>query len=407
MRLFSNGSIHDELDGRRRRALAEVEQADADFVTAVDPQAWADALIRHYSTDAPEPDIRELRMSTPKDVELQRNPPGVVGGFTTYGGERYRARGEEVELYIGVSGEAGLMSLRLSNVHGLPHVDGRVTSSGLGFTVTYPLEKRPDLRQEALSYVRGLHNHLRHVRDFVERHNTRLAEEIPSAIIERRERERQRREWIGAQGIPLVDDTPQTPSRTITIERRVAPARAAGATTAEAELALADEDYEFIVDIVRSKVRSMERMSANYASWDEEALRDDLVAVLNTHYPGDVTGETFNKSGKTDILVRADDRNVFIGECKWWSGAKGLREDDLPQLLSYRTWRDTKLALIYFSDRKDIHRVRDTVHGTLPTVEGFAGWTDEAEFALRCELHPPGQPQRRMDLAVEFVDLGR
>ncbi len=40
--------------------------------------------------------------------------------------------------------------------------------------------------------------------------------------------------------------------------------------------------------------------------------------MVNTHYRGQATGETFNKSGKTDILVRDGDRNVFVAECKWW-----------------------------------------------------------------------------------------
>src|SRR5215211_2947366 len=51
------------------------------------------------------------------------------------------------------------------------------------------------------------------------------------------------------------------------------------------------------------------------------ATRDNLVVMLNSHYEGQATGETFNRSGKTDNLVRVEDRNVFIGECKWWPGA--------------------------------------------------------------------------------------
>ncbi len=30
------------------------------------------------------------------------------------------------------------------------------------------------------------------------------------------------------------------------------------------------------------------------------------------------TYETFNMSGKTDILLREGERNVFIAECKFW-----------------------------------------------------------------------------------------
>jgi hypothetical protein len=53
----------------------------------------------------------------------------------------------------------------------------------------------------------------------------------------------------------------------------------------------------------------------------------------------------FNAAGKTDILIRAEDRSVFIAECKIWKGPATIR-DALGQLLSYLSWRDTKAALL-------------------------------------------------------------
>ena len=46
-----------------------------------------------------------------------------------------------------------------------------------------------------------------------------------------------------------------------------------------------------------------------------------LVDALNTHYRGKATAEAFNFHGKTDILIRHDNQNLFIAECKYWSGA--------------------------------------------------------------------------------------
>lgn len=36
--------------------------------------------------------------------------------------------------------------------------------------------------------------------------------------------------------------------------------------------------------------------------------------------------ETFNSSGKTDILIRVENRNIFIAECKFWRGPKSFGE---------------------------------------------------------------------------------
>ena len=245
-------------------------------------------------------------------------------------------------------------------------------------------------------------NHLKHVTTFCEQHNQRLEQEVRSAISQRQQQLAERNTWLAEQGIPLIETgSSQSSPREIRIERRVAPSR----SKPEGEPVLADAEYAFILAVIGAKARSMERMRGNYASWDEPALRDDLIAVLNTHYPGDVTGETFNRGGKTDILVRVEDANVFIGECKWWGGRKQLRDDDLPQLLGYRTWRDSKLALIYFCDRKDIHGVRDSVKAELAEAATFVRWTAAVGDELRCELHESENVDKRMTLAVEFVDL--
>jgi hypothetical protein len=70
-------------------------------------------------------------------------------------------------------------------------------------------------------------------------------------------------------------------------------------------------------------------------------------AELNGVFKGQATGETFNFQGKTDILIRVDEKNVFIAECKFWKGEK-VFIGTIDQLLSYLSWRDTKAAVIVF-----------------------------------------------------------
>lgn len=52
-------------------------------------------------------------------------------------------------------------------------------------------------------------------------------------------------------------------------------------------------------------------------------------------------------SGKTDILLRADSRNVFIAECKFGRGPAAMAEA-VDQLLGYLSGRDTKAAILRF-----------------------------------------------------------
>jgi hypothetical protein len=45
---------------------------------------------------------------------------------------------------------------------------------------------------------------------------------------------------------------------------------------------------------------------------------------LNGTFEGAATGETFVRSGKTDILLRQEDRHVFVGECKGYDGPQSV-----------------------------------------------------------------------------------
>ena len=92
----------------------------------------------------------------------------------------------------------------------------------------------------------------------------------------------------------------------------------------------------------------MERSPNAFKTLGEEDLRTHFLMQLNGHYEGQATGETFNYEGKTDILVRAKDKNMFIAECKFWNGPKDFK-DAIDQLLGYTSWRDTKTALLIFN----------------------------------------------------------
>ena len=117
-------------------------------------------------------------------------------------------------------------------------------------------------------------------------------------------------------------------------------------------------DYQKIVELIHSIGKMFERLPSTYSEKSEEELRDHILASLQGLVVGGgaATGETFNRRGKTDLLVRRSDENEFVGECKFWSGPAGLG-DALNQLLSYLSWRDTKAALIVFVRNKDFTSV--------------------------------------------------
>jgi hypothetical protein len=79
---------------------------------------------------------------------------------------------------------------------------------------------------------------------------------------------------------------------------------------------LDDSLYRDILRICRDDGREMERLPSIYAGKKEETLRDHFIMALSPHFES-VTGETFNKAGKTDIVIRHEKANVFVAECKF------------------------------------------------------------------------------------------
>lgn len=80
------------------------------------------------------------------------------------------------------------------------------------------------------------------------------------------------------------------------------------------------------------------------------------------------TGETFNHSGKTDILLKnaEDGSNLFIAECKFWHGEKHFLEAISQLFDRYLTWRDTKTALLVFVGGTDFTKVLSSIKAAVP-----------------------------------------
>src|SRR5262249_42656254 len=165
------------------------------------------------------------------------------------------------------------------------------------------------------------------------------------------------------------------------------------------EPALDESVYHEILKIIHDTGVEIERHPSIYQGKDEEALRDNRLMVLSPHFSS-VTGETFNKAGKTDILIRHEGKNVFVAECGIWKGSKHFL-GKIDQLLSYLTWRDSKTALVGFVRNKEFSMVLQNIKDTMPTHPCFVkddGARSEAWFNYEFTLKD--DPSRSVRLAV-------
>jgi hypothetical protein len=166
---------------------------------------------------------------------------------------------------------------------------------------------------------------------------------------------------VPVRRIKIIPELPSLPNRT-------------GPPESSLSLAM----YRGILKAVAKFSLTVERSPSAFLNQDEEAIRFQLLAALNTTFEADGTGETFNFNGKTDILLRADGRNIFIAECKFWRGEK-VYLDTIDQLLNYLSWRDTKSAVIIFSKNKDFSNVLSAIQQSTPTHSNYVSEIDTKE----------------------------
>ena len=126
--------------------------------------------------------------------------------------------------------------------------------------------------------------------------------------------------------------------------------------------------YEDILKVIYDSGKNMEKKPALYKNKEEEDLRDQFLFVLETRYEGTTaTGETFNRSGRSDIILKFsnDSSNLFVAECKFWHGPSEFL-NAISQLFDrYLTWRDSKVALLLFVKNKDFTNVLDSIRSNI------------------------------------------
>ncbi|MDK2069855.1 hypothetical protein PT510_04505 [Aliarcobacter butzleri] len=159
------------------------------------------------------------------------------------------------------------------------------------------------------------------------------------------------------------------------------------------EPAMSDLMYKDVLDVIYALGRSMERKPSLHIGKDEESLRDQFLFALEVKYEGvTATGETFNKNGKTDILLKheKDGSNLFIAECKIWHGQKQFLEAISQLFDRYLTWRDSKVAVMMFVKNKEMSNIVDTVKDTVSKHDYFVEELDttskDSSFSYKFHL---------------------
>jgi hypothetical protein len=298
----------------------------------------------------------ENQSSTQIDVSRDHNRL-VLRGETVF------VKGTRLEIAIPYTGDELLWRIRASSfsLSGYPEIDVRKDVIVLDVSFPDDTANTSDLKSKIDTDTRRLGEAVQNLKRDVDGHNSSAPQSIRIALQKKRQLAESTIGVVVGLGIPIKRrDEPL--AFTAPIKRREIVSKPKSQTEPyKPEPVLSEEEYQHILKVVRGMSLVIERSSSTFSSLDEETIRTHFLLQLNGHYDGGATGETFNAEGKTDVLIRIENRNIFIAECKFWKGPKAFSEA-IDQLLSYLSWRDTKCALLIFNKTKDSLSVRQKMH---------------------------------------------
>jgi hypothetical protein len=404
--LFNDGELRLALEAQVVKLREAVEAEPEESLKQADAEEWAEALAHHFAVACPEL-TGDVWMEEAEDVKID---------ISDFPGRRYfsdphseLARnfpGHRVVVHVPFEGDDAVFHLRPNQFNFNPP-RANIGDQELTLPIEWVRDEEPNIDNEVNAFVGSVSTWLTWAKGEIDTFNANLSREAVQAITARRQRIEQRDAEIAKSSIPVrrPGESEKTYIPDVLVRRPVPslPQTRADEEPPKLEPAIEERVFEHILGVIRMQGRQMEQNPGAYEGMGEEDRRHTLVATLNTHYEGRAAAEAFNYQGKTDILIRFEGRNLFICECKFWSGQEGFKET-IDQLFRYAAWRDSKLAIVLFVRVKGLKPIIEKAQAALSEHPQFVEWKEAADQTeLRATMRWPGEEERFADLNVLFI----
>ena len=405
---FRDGDAFSAFRNITEKVTREIEALENDYVLKASPAE----LDRHYVSQVTVTplalDAKNHYIDNQKGTQLDVSHDFSRGGGLGLG--RLVIKGTSIDIAIPFTGDPGLWRIQPSSfsVSGYPELE--IRDDVVVFSFSFPDDSpEPErLKAEIERAISSLTGAVSTLAGDVENHNREAPRAVQAALERKLSKAKAAVSAVAGLGIP-IKQRPAPATFVVPTKRRESPVSRPSVPKEKfaPEPELDQRAYEHILSVLSSMALVIERNPGSFSSLNEEAIRTHFLLVLNGHYKGLATGETFNLSGKTDILIRVDDRNVFIAECKFWRGAKSF-SDSIDQLLGYLSWRDSKCALLIFNKTKNSSAVRQKMHEImLARTEYRKTVSHDANGDSRYVFVKESDPGREIQVHAMLFDIPR
>lgn len=405
IRVFGERNLRDFLNASISNIISSIESEKEDYILNVNE---SDYIAHKLSKTIIEPlEIHEDKIyasSSEQMISAERFP----NAFDVRSGKSYKK--DVVKFHIPISGNIQLLHCVPSS-RMMWTMNIEVNRDEFCFEIINFSNDSVAIVRDKDSNIRNIGLQLSNVLNEVEKFNSNIESQIISAFESKKNRIKEKSGVLASLGVPIKKTSTASLTFSVPIpqkRKRITLSKPeVNETGYSPEPSLDQSVYTEILQMIHDVGKVFERFPSIYAGKEEEHLRDHFLMMLEPNFDGSATGETFNKTGKTDILLRHENSNVFIGECKFWKGKKSFLAT-ISQLLGYLTWRDSKAAVIMFVPNKDFTNAVDVAKSSVNEHSNFIKFVNEKdETWFNYEFHLDGDRNRTVKIAVMLYHTPR
>lgn len=397
--LFTEGNLRATLENIGNKLAGEISSLMDSQVNGSDGEQTIEYLVSSYTVLPLE--IEEENLEA---VELGETEVQVRNDW----GQTFKAKRLQFRLELPFKGSGDLLLRLRPSSYDLNPPQGKIANGKITRILHAGPSDAEAIKREIEHWKRSIVNYAGYQRGEVDQWNQGLPTVVQQLVGNRRNKLAADQQLLANIGVPIRKRSDPPKAYVLPAKQTiVAPSLPSPKPTAitKPEPALEMATYEDILDTLASMSVTMERCPSAFAPLGEEDLRMQFLIPLNSKYKGETSGETFNASGKTDILIKRDDRIVFVAECKFWKGPQSLTKT-IDQLLGYLTWRETKAAILLFNRQKGLTAILSKVPDVFRQHPSFV--REEiypSETGFRFVVRNPTDPQRHLLVTLLAFDV--
>lgn len=401
--LFNSADWHSVTENQKARMMSDIGSKPDDQLLNTSTEDLSRYYAKAFDIIVPVLDHENI---TVDQQEVQIDVSQDAMRFISDRSRPFHVSGTEIEIEVPFDGDTEVFKVQ-PPTYTMNPPRGSVSQNCLTFSVTGTNLTTEQVSAEIERRLTSIEQYLGWLRSGATSFNDSLYAIAKDRIEARKEKLLADRNLVAGLGFKMRERKGAEKTYVAQNVKRKIAARPPSASTKpfKPEPVLEDKEYQHILEVLENMVQVMEQSPAAFSKMDEESLRTHFLVQLNGHYEGNATGETFNFEGKTDILIKADGKNIFIGECKYWKGEKAHVET-VDQLLGYVSWRDTKAAILVFNRNKDFSAILPKVKSATSLHPNCKSLVSEiSETSWRYLFSQPDDSNREMIVTVQVYNV--